>query len=313
MAGFDATANHIDLVLIPVLLDLFLWFGPHLRIKQLTDTLIALATRQSGDFASQNADLLQAGSLFWQEITENLNIFSSLRSFPIGVPSLMVSSQPITNPLGQPAFWEVGSIWLLILIWLSLSLVGLAVGTLYFSAVSQAVTTSKVSWREVFSGWRWEVLQVILMSLTWIILVVAISIPASCLISGLVMSALPFSEFAIFIFGGLMLWILFPLLFTPHSIFVNRSRVGVALRDSMRLVRITMPRTALFFLSIFLLDEGFTLLWRVPESESWLAFIGVIGHAFVATGLVAASFSYYKEAHRWAQRLLQQAQLSSRA
>ena len=30
--GFDITTSHISIILFPVLLDVFLWFGPHLRV-----------------------------------------------------------------------------------------------------------------------------------------------------------------------------------------------------------------------------------------------------------------------------------------
>ena len=33
MRGFNSVANHVLVILPPVLLDLFLWLGPHLRLK----------------------------------------------------------------------------------------------------------------------------------------------------------------------------------------------------------------------------------------------------------------------------------------
>jgi len=40
MAGFDSIANHIMVILPPVLLDLFLWLGPHLSLKQFVQPVI---------------------------------------------------------------------------------------------------------------------------------------------------------------------------------------------------------------------------------------------------------------------------------
>jgi hypothetical protein len=37
-----------------------------------------------------------------------------------------------------------------------------------------------------------------------------------------------------------------------------------------------------------------------------MALIGVIGHAFVTSGLLAATFVYYRDASRWIQRVEQQ-------
>lgn len=313
MAGFNATANHIDLVLLPILLDLFLWFGPHLRLVRLVDGFITHAASQSGALGTDSIDLLQAGGKLWISVTERLNLFSSIRSFPVGVPSLMASSQPLNTPIGKPVFMETGSFGLVILFWILISVLGLAIGTLYFSIVSQAAASGQVSWRSAFSAWRWEVPQVLLLALLWTGIIVAISVPASCLFSTIVFAGLPYADIALLIYGGLALWILFPLFFSPFGIFLYQRKMSDSVKDSMRVTRMTMPRTLLFLLIVLLVDEGFTILWQVPEDVSWLAVIGIIGHAFVTTGLVAACFVYYRDASRWSQRLIQQAALSSRA
>jgi hypothetical protein len=41
-----------------------------------------------------------------------------------------------------------------------------------------------------------------------------------------------------------------------------------------------------------------------PEETSWLSLVGVAGHAFVTTGLLAASFIYYRDADRWVKAIL---------
>jgi len=311
MAGFDAIANHIDLVLIPVLFDLLLWFGPHLRISQLLEDLIAQLFTQPAMDAPETADIFRISSEFWQVIAQRLNIFSMLRSYPIGVPSLMAAAQPTQTPLGQPIYWELNAYWQAALLWLIISLVGIAAGTLYFSAISQAVLSSEVSWQAAFTHWPWEVSQVLLLTLGWVFLLVVISIPASCLLSTILFTGLPLSGLAIFIFGGMVIWVLFPLFFSPHGIFVNHSPMRTSIQDSLRLTRMAMPKTAMFFVIVLLIDEGFTLLWQIPADSSWLALVGLVGHAFVATGLIAASFVYYRDATRWRHRLVQQAQLSS--
>jgi hypothetical protein len=85
----------------------------------------------------------------------------------------------------------------------------------------------------------------------------------------------------------------------------------VSVRDSIRITRLTAPHTVLLFVLMMLINEGLGFLWRMPGESSWLMFIGVIGHGFIATGLLAASFIYYRDAERWVNRLLIQARLSS--
>jgi hypothetical protein len=83
----------------------------------------------------------------------------------------------------------------------------------------------------------------------------------------------------------------------------------ISVRASARLIRLMMPRTSLLFLAILVISEGLDTLWRVPAENSWLSLVGVIGHAFVSTSLLAASFVYYRDATRWVQRLIQQSLL----
>jgi len=75
---------------------------------------------------------------------------------------------------------------------------------------------------------------------------------------------------------------------------------------SIQVTNATLPTTALFFLSVFILSQGLNLLWRIPPTDSWLALVGIAGHAFVVTGLLAASFVYFRDADCWVTSLRKQ-------
>jgi hypothetical protein len=61
----------------------------------------------------------------------------------------------------------------------------------------------------------------------------------------------------------------------------------------------------MFVLVVFLVGFGLNLLWAVPAEESWLALVGVLGHAFITTALLAASFIYYQAMSTWLQAVLE--------
>lgn len=310
-AGFDATANHIELLLIPIVVDLMLWFGPHLRLDQLIDRVFTDLRNQPGLNAADMVNLVEITGEFWSLLAERLNLFSALRSYPVGMPSLMVASQPIDTPIGSPLNWQIGSFSNAILVWIVLTLAGLVIGTFYFTLVSQVVISKKISIRLVLENLPGRALQVILLAILLTAFLFVLSIPFSCLVSAVIFSGIPFGQASLLFFGVIALWILLPFFFSPHGIFVNRSSMLISVRDSLRVVRVTMPKTALFFLILLGIDEGMTMLWRIPKENSWLALVGVVGHAFITTGLIAASFVYYLDARRWLQRLVQQTQLSS--
>jgi hypothetical protein len=72
----------------------------------------------------------------------------------------------------------------------------------------------------------------------------------------------------------------------------------------------TLPTTSLLFLIILILSQGLDILWNIPEDQSWFLLIGVGGHAFVATSLLAASFIYYRDAVSWLHSLVHRTKLS---
>jgi len=42
----------------------------------------------------------------------------------------------------------------------------------------------------------------------------------------------------------------------------------------------------------------------VPSETSWLLLVGILGHAFVTTGLLASSFVYYRDALQWMREMV---------
>jgi len=53
------------------------------------------------------------------------------------------------------------------------------------------------------------------------------------------------------------------------------------------------------------------VLWNIPDNTTWLLLLGIIGHAFVTTSLLAASFVYYHDADVWVGELIKGIKFSS--
>jgi len=304
--GFDTTTNHIVLILIPLALDLFLWLGPHLRLQKLIESIVSQLMALDGLQDPGASEMLQAGQEVWMILAERFNLFSALRSYPIGVPSLLSSMLSIDTPVGTSNFFDFDSFGLVVLVWLVITLLGLVMGTYYFLVVAQSAIYDEIRWRQSLQNLPWTALQVIFLALFWVVLFIAVSIPGSCLVSLVALGSLPMGQCALLLYAGAILWIFFPLLFSPHGIFVNHESMFASVKSSIRLTRYTLPTTGLFFMIILLISKGLDLLWQVPPQTSWLTLIGLTGHAFVVTGLLAASFVYYRDAGYWVDNLLQQ-------
>jgi len=301
-AGFDAIANHITLIAFSLVLDLFLWFGPHLRIttliRSLTDQLFTFYQTQDPGLS----ETLRLSQEAWRLIADQFNLMALLRSYPIGIPSLLVGRLPIATPLGTPQVLELFSPGQVLLAWLFFVLVGLTLGTLFFSIVAQAALDGKINWGQVISRIPRSTLQIICLALVLVGILLVISIPASFLLALSLFGSLTLGQCALLLYTGFIFWLFLPLVFSAHGIFVYQYKLLDSIKASINLTRRTLPTTILFILATFLVSKGLDILWLVPMETSWLMLVGVIGHAFIATSLLAASFIYYRDADRWTRQ-----------
>ena len=307
MAGFDAITNHLGLILFPIALDLLLWFGPHVSLMNLLRSYLDQVTMPPEASTPEMANLLSTGRELWLALVERFNLLGVLRAYPVGIPSLMVSRAPVAVPGGAPLVWQVPSFGAVILFWLLLTLLGLVIGTLYFAVVSQAALLEKMSLRHAVEQWPWASKQVILLALLWLGGLLLISVPFSCVLTVLILGGVGLGGFAPLVYGGLLIWLLLPLVFSPHGIFVNQRQMWASVRDGAHLVRLTLPTTGLLILIILVISEGLDTLWRVTPETSWLSLVGLVAHAFVTTGLLATTFVYYRDTDRWIKQVEQKA------
>jgi len=301
--GFDAITKHLILLLFPVGLDLVLWFGPHLQIKSLIEGLIVEMNNVSELMPADFGEVMEAGQEIWIVGAERINLLIGLRSLPVGIFSLFTGILPVENPLGTPMFWDVTSLSAAVLIVLFVFLIGLMLGGLYFSAVRQAALYDELKWRGIFQDWPRVSLQSGILSLIWIIFFLAILVVGSCAATGITIFSVSLGQMVIILFGVISFWLIFPLIFSPHGIYSKGQKAWKSLLSSIRLTNLTFLKTSLFILLVLLLNQGLNMLWQVPPENSWLMLISVIGHAFVTTGMLSASFVYYQDMNRWSEEI----------
>ena len=301
--GFDAITKHLILLLFPVGLDLVLWFAPHLQLKSLIEGLILEMNEVSALLPADFGDVMEAGQEIWQLAAERVNLFLVLRSLPVGIFSLLTSILPVKNPLGNPIFWNVPTMSGAIIFSLLIFLVGLAFGGIYFSGVRQAALFDQLKWRTVLREWPRVSLQSLLLSLMWLILFLAIMVIGSCAATGITFFSVSLGQIVIILFGIVSFWLIFPLFFSPHGIYSQGQKAWKSLLTSVRLTNLTFVKTSLFIMIALLVNQGLNMVWQIPPEESWLMAISIIGHAFVTTGMLAASFVYYQDMVRWAEEL----------
>ena len=302
LAGFNTVANKPYLILFPILLDLFLWFGPSWRVDGFFLPLIQNLPNLPGISGVDNAALIKETQAIWREIVTNFDLSVTLRTLPIGIPSLMTSKPSFINPLGHPITFNLDSIAQVFGFWVLFLLAGYFLGSLYLNHISKQIV--HLPDKNPSSTLIKEFFQVILMPVILLILLLIISIPLLFIFSLITLMGQGVNQFLFLIIGTLLLWILMPLIFTPHAIFLFKQNLVTAIMTSISVVKISMGKTAWFVLSSLLLIQGLNYLWTSPDVDNWFLLIGIMGHAFIVSAVITASFYYFIDAAQFAQAMM---------
>jgi hypothetical protein len=241
------------------------------------------------------------------ELFQRFNLFSllgKLQLFPIGVSSLLAQTMPVETPLGVQPVVQITSLPGVIALGFVLVLGGWVLGGLYFRWVSgiilgeQGKTVSSVQ----------AILQTLVLSVVWVIGLLMFFLPVMFILTLVTMFSPTLASIAFFVLLLFSFWLVVPLFFTPHGIFIRRQNAFYSIFTSLRMARFALPTSGLFVLSWFLLTIGLNYLWSVPPEDSWMTLVGIGGHAFITTALLAASFVYYRDMNAWLQKVLEQLQ-----
>jgi len=305
-AGFDAVSNHILLILIPLALDLFLWLGPRLSVSKVLGPLYAIMFAQARRGLTSQDDIQRFASFqkIFDEAMQHFNLVSlvsKLQTFPVGISSLLARTMPADSPMSQ-SIVQVTSPLVFLGYMLLLIVVGWTIGGLYFRWVSGTVLG-----QAGISPLR-AIFQTFVLSVLWFMAMIVVSVPVMMVLTLLMFINPLLASGALFIFVMLYFWVIVPLFFVPHGIFIRGQNAFYSILTSFKMARFTLPTSGMFVFSAFILSSGLDYLWSVPKSNSWMTLVGISGHAFITTALLAASFVYYRDMNVWLQAVLDELQ-----
>lgn len=298
-AGFDAIASHITAIFLPLALNLFMWLGPRLHIDELFKTFWTAAVpiwRSSGIPAED----IQRMFDWSQQQVPLVNLFWLIRTLPIGISSLLLPKGALSTPLGDPAILQVTALnfpgWVFLL-----TLVGWVGGGLYYRSVAGVIVSQDEQQIRPFPA----VVRSVMISFAVNFLLMLLAFPLMfILFIAVQVSAVLANLFVLFLSLASM-WVIVPVFFWPLGVFVKRQNVLTSILSSIQLTRFTLPTSSLFILVVFLLSYGLNFLWSIPAEDSWMTLIGIFGHSFVSTALLASSFIYYRDMSAWLQTVLE--------
>jgi hypothetical protein len=179
-------------------------------------------------------------------------------------------------------------------------------GGLYFRLVSGIVLAEEN--RVTMISLSWAIFQTLILSVIWVVGLMVIIIPLMLILTVLTMLSPVLASGALLVMLLFSFWLIVPLFFTPHGIFVRKQNAFYSIFSSLRMTRFTLPTSGMFVLCVLLLSTGLNYLWSVPTDDSWMLLVGIAGHAFITTALLAASFVYYRDMNVWLQAIFEQLQ-----
>lgn len=287
--GFEVINKRLWVLLVPILLDVFLWLGWRLSIDPVVNWMM-----KSG-FWTDNSKALVG------DIGHGFNLFSLLA---VSVPSLM----PFLD--NKPTLWSGGGTVLevaapetFILFFLGLVLAGLLLGCIFLTPIAQSVRDGKIS-PALFVG---------RVGLYWLRLLGLLGVVAlASLVVGLPFFIASFfgvmqGEGALLFLGFVevaALWAMLFLYFAFDAILISEAGPLRAAYYSFSVVRRNFWSALAIVVLMLLIGQGTPLVWKMISVNPWGVLVGIVANAYIGTGLAAASMVFYLDRYtKWQTEL----------
>ena len=305
--GLQAVSTHLPLLILPLVLDLFLWLGPQLSIAPLLSQALAFV-RANPDFASAlNQQLPDPDALpeLVAQVSKTANLFGFLSTAPMGVPSMMAGRGAAFTPLGASLQINVPGVRAVLIWGSSLTVIGILLGSIYLHLIARTVQAPEE--RAERSALAKKIMR------SWLHLTLLAFLALGALALYMVpLGVLTLVTTAVHpLLGGLVnslgaffaMYVVFTYVFIVQEVVLSGSQLRAALRKSSGIVRTNAQPVAGLLLIILLLNLGLGFVWGMPDAASWLLLLGISFHAFVNTALTAATFYFYADRVRWQTEL----------
>ena len=286
--GYGLINRQPWLLAIPIVLDLFLWFGPRLSAREPLEALIARLAAPTGDAASEAA--------VWenlQRMAENSDLFDLLG---IQVPSLVRALNPSSLPFAEGRMvinvTEVGTA-----IWLSLLLLALGLGLMaaYMLPIAQLVRSGRVEILTIGADLGRAWLRLLLLVLLLVGAILAVAVPLSLLAALFSLVGVDIVLLLVFVLQVAVIWLLIYLYFVPEAILVSNVGPVQGIRNSIALVRQNFwPALGLIAVTL-LITAGLAIIFEAIAANPIGLPLAIAAHAYIGSGLVAAGMIFYRD------------------
>ncbi len=309
--GFALIVRRPWILLLPIALDLFLWFGPAISAEPVLRPLFATMSLPEG--------LSPEAAQGWNEFKTALvdgsgkfNVLSALTMFALGLPSLVGVIAPTSEGLPVRAPWiTLNDGVFLTMLTLALALVGMLLASFFLEAVARGIRSESKGSLVARSFKAW--LNLLALLALGIIALTLLMIPI--MLVAVLLSALSqvLGGFVVLLGMTMILWAALYLAFALPAIFVSGLNVRQAILNSITVFRVT-PRAALTLLFLmYLIQMGFAIVWDSLLVNVWGLAFDILANAFLGSGLIAALMLFYNDRATWIVQWQAHAQKASKS
>lgn len=306
-AGFDRTAKRLWLILLPVLLDIAIWVGPKLSLNKLAREAIALVP-DAAELGSQYTQTVEMMRRWLTEAGATTNVMAILSMRLLGLPSLTETLAPKALPFGIVQRSIEIPTWLAFAgVVLLFTLISLLIGCFCLSLIAQDARDGEMS--PVLAGrcglayalqvaWRsWLRLVTLVLVATLAIIVVGSGVAMvsgllavlSVDLAGLTLNLFGWGLLSLSTYGAVIFF------FTSRAIILDDMGILRSIWNALNVVHRSFLPAIGFILLISVLQTGLLYIWRMLAVSPAGTFIGILGNAYVSTGLIMASFIFYRD------------------
>jgi hypothetical protein len=296
--GIEFVNAHPDVLVLPVVVDAFLWFGPHLSVYGLVRPVLEeWASAAGADPASM------AFFEMLRQLAVKYNLFSNLAFIPLFPPSLMASMAPDRTPLGNPIVLPISNWPESLGAGLGMILVSLMIGAAYWIWAGRTTQTGPWTARDAFSRWARTVLVMALIGIAFLTLILMVYFPAVLLISaiGYFSNAVGsfLADLLVVLGGSFLFWLILFVMFSLHGTVLYRDNVFSAVWNSVNTSRWMYPVSIWIPILLIGLNMLTFWIWTHAPDDNWAGVVGIVGNAYTSSVVVVASMAYYIDKRRW--------------
>jgi hypothetical protein len=297
-AGYRFLGRRLELLLVPVILDLLLWFAPRLSIAPLLRQVAAFYA-SSATLEGVPADMVDLSRGLSEQLAasgQQSNLLGMLvNSSLLHVPSLLAT----LGPVSQGQILEIHHPLAAFSLFGGFGLLGLLIGVVYMNMLAQRLPLGSAPKANGTGSFVQTVarqwVMVVLYLLLLLILLAAGAIPA--LLATAVMSLVSpmLGSLLVVLFSGAVLVVFFYLFFVTAAVILDNLPVHLAMAQSFVLVRNNFWATLGFVVLSNVILAGVALLAARLTVWSPLGIVAaIVIYAYIGSGLTMALMVFYR-------------------